>query len=171
MRRGFDLLVSIAALAFFLPLLVLIALSLKLLAGGPVLSAEPRLGMGGRPFGLLKFRTAPSPSGRGRRLLALLAASQLDELPAFLNILRGDLSLVGPQPLAEAQAPAFAGEFDRYCQVRPGLTGPGRLSGAAAEPAKRLALDIDYASSRSFVGDLRLLARAAAAFLVRDPAD
>jgi lipopolysaccharide/colanic/teichoic acid biosynthesis glycosyltransferase len=136
-RRALDLLVGAAALLLLSPMILLVALAVMLTSPGPVIFRQVRVGQGGRPFTLLKFRTM-RPGERGpevtrssdpriTRVGKLLRTTGIDELPQFLNVLRGDMTLVGPRP----ETPALAERYPADCRVvfryRPGLTGPTQV--------------------------------------------
>jgi lipopolysaccharide/colanic/teichoic acid biosynthesis glycosyltransferase len=136
-RRALDLVVSAAALLLLSPMILVVALSVKLTSAGPVLFRQVRVGQGGRPFTLYKFRTM-RPGTRGpevtrgddpriTRVGKLLRTTGIDELPQFLNVLRGEMTLVGPRP----ETPALADRYPAACRVvfqhRPGLTGPTQV--------------------------------------------
>ena len=135
-KRLFDLAVSLTALTLLVPLLAVIALLVKLGSPGPVLYRQQRVSRGGRLFELLKFRTmvvgadrmAPNVSATGdprvTRVGAFLRKTYLDELPQLLNVLRGDMSLVGPRPETPEFVALYSPEERRVLTVRPGLAGP-----------------------------------------------
>jgi lipopolysaccharide/colanic/teichoic acid biosynthesis glycosyltransferase len=136
-RRALDLLVSAAALLLLSPVIVLVALAVKLGSPGPVIFRQVRVGQGGRPFTLLKFRTM-RPGERGpevtrgsdpriTRVGKLLRASGIDELPQLLNVLRGEMTLVGPRPETPALAERYPAGYRVVFDHRPGLTGPTQV--------------------------------------------
>jgi lipopolysaccharide/colanic/teichoic acid biosynthesis glycosyltransferase len=156
-KRGFDVCGAIGGALFFGPIMLAIAAAILLDDGGPVLFRQSRLGRGRRPFEILKFRSMRD--GRVTRVGRLLRATGLDELPQFLNILRGELSAVGPRPITAADAlrygwtgPSAAARW----HVAPGLTGLGQLAGRS--PAESLRLDRWYARRQSLALDCRLVA-------------
>ena len=196
LKRLFDIVGSLALLAAFLPVLLLIA-ALVRVDGGPVLFAHERIGRGGRRFGCLKFRSmvvdsaerleallAADPEARAEwdaarklkrdpRVTAIgrfLRASSLDELPQLINVLRGEMSLVGPRPVQAAELAAHYGPAAaaRYASVRPGITGLWQVSGRCetSYPA-RVALDLRYVANPSLRGDLRILLKTPSAVLAR----
>lgn len=150
--------------------------------GSGVVYRQRRLGLGGRPFELLKFRSMRHPApGRegpeydGERLGAAgkwIRATSLDELPSVLNLLRGEISLVGPRPLPVHYWDRFVDdEYERF-EVSPGITGLAQVSGRnAVDWPERLALDVEYVRNRSLLGDLRILARTIPAVLGRSGID
>ncbi|MFL6845443.1 MAG: sugar transferase [Allosphingosinicella sp.] len=167
-KRPLDLLLSGLALIVLAPVLAIVALGVAVALGRPVLFRQVRAGLGGQPFELIKFRTMldradadgrPLPdserlTGFGR----FLRATSLDELPELWNVLRGDMSLVGPRPLLMHYLPLYSPEEARRHEVRPGLTGWVAVNGrnAIGWPEK-LALDVWYVDNRSFGLDLKIL--------------
>jgi lipopolysaccharide/colanic/teichoic acid biosynthesis glycosyltransferase len=129
-RRVFDIAGAGAGLVVFAPAMAVAMLAVLLEDGRPVLFRQPRLGWRRRPFHILKIRTMRD--GRATRVGAVLRATGLDEVPQFINILRGEMSAVGPRPLTESdvQQLGWTGEaFDFRWAVKPGLTGPAQLAG------------------------------------------
>jgi lipopolysaccharide/colanic/teichoic acid biosynthesis glycosyltransferase len=160
------------ALVFAAPVFVLLALAVLLALGRPILFRQRRAGRHGAPFTLLKFRsmregTAPD-AARLSRLGRWLRASGLDELPQMINILRGEMSLVGPRPLPCCYTPLFSETEARRLWVRPGLLGLAQAEGRNALPwSRRLACDVQYAEQKpEFVTDFRI-ALACCALLLR----
>jgi sugar transferase EpsL len=167
-KRALDLVVALAGLVLIAPILVATALAVRIGLGRPVLFRQMRPGLGGRPFALLKFRTmtrARDAAGQllpdERRLTPLgrwLRRTSLDELPELINVLRGDMSLVGPRPLLMAYLPHYSPEQARRHEVRPGLTGWAAVNGRNATSwEQRLAQDVWYVDHRSFALDCRIL--------------
>jgi lipopolysaccharide/colanic/teichoic acid biosynthesis glycosyltransferase len=163
-KRVFDLAGAALALALVSPLLGLAALGVRLTLGRPVLFRQARMGLGGRPFTLLKLRSMRAGPGEdGTRLTRfgrLLRASAVDELPQLVNVLRGEMSLVGPRPLpCEYRAHFTAAEAARLA-VKPGLCGLAQAGGRNAVPwRQRLALDAHYTQQVSLAGDLAIMLR------------
>ena len=169
-KRAFDLLAASLALIVLAPLLALIALAIRLLLGRPVIFAQPRPGRHGRPFVIYKFRTMSAARGgdggllsdrdRLTRLGRLLRRTSLDELPELINVIRGDMSLVGPRPLLMEYLPRYTPEQARRHEVRPGITGWAQLNGRNRLPwERRFALDVWYVDHQSFRLDLQILLR------------
>jgi lipopolysaccharide/colanic/teichoic acid biosynthesis glycosyltransferase len=132
-QRIFDLIGATGGLVVFGPVMALIALAVLVDDGGPVLFRQERIGLGRRPFRILKFRSMRD--GRVTRVGRALRGSGLDEVPQFINILRGDMSAVGPRPLTPddvARLGWTGREFDFRWTCRPGLTGLAQLLGARA---------------------------------------
>jgi lipopolysaccharide/colanic/teichoic acid biosynthesis glycosyltransferase len=170
MKRLFDLAAAGTALLLLSPILAAVALLIRLRMGSPVLFRQQRPGLHGRPFEILKFRTMllPKPGEEGleadaRRLTPLgkfLRASSLDELPELWNVVRGDMSLVGPRPLLMQYLGRYSPEQARRHDVRPGLTGWAQINGRnALSWEDKFALDIWYVDNRSFWLDLKILFR------------
>jgi lipopolysaccharide/colanic/teichoic acid biosynthesis glycosyltransferase len=166
-KRLLDLALLVLAAPLLLPPAAAVALAVLVCDGRPVLFRQDRLGRGGRPFRIRKFRTMttePDPADRRpTRLGAWLRGRGLDELPQLLDVLVGDMSLVGPRPLTAADAerlarvhPAFAARLD----CAPGLTGLSQVCGARGA-ALTAAVDAHYARSRSVRLDLAILLRTA----------
>jgi lipopolysaccharide/colanic/teichoic acid biosynthesis glycosyltransferase len=194
--RALDLAIVVLAAPFALVLGSVLALAVWLDSPGPVLYRSRRIGRGGRPFDMLKFRTmvrdasGPPLSARGDErytpLGRTLSGSRLDELPQLINVLRGDMRLVGPRPEVEDFVREFPEEYERILSVPPGLTGPAQVEYAwegeilaraqAVDRARvyreeilpyKLAIDLRYAERHSVAGDLWLLARTAVLPVVR----
>jgi lipopolysaccharide/colanic/teichoic acid biosynthesis glycosyltransferase len=167
-KRAFDVVLSSVALIVLSPLLAAVALTVRLTLGRPVLFRQQRPGLGGRPFTLFKFRTmrpaAPGrqEAGEAERLTpvgAFLRSTSLDELPELWNVLRGDMSLVGPRPLLMEYLPLYTPEQARRHLVRPGITGWAQVNGRNAITwEEKFRLDVWYVDHRSFRLDLKILA-------------
>jgi lipopolysaccharide/colanic/teichoic acid biosynthesis glycosyltransferase len=194
-KRALDIAASAALLALLaIPMLVL-ALLVRA-DGGPAMFSHARVGRGGALFGCLKFRSmVPDAEARLAALLAtdeaareewaatrklrndprvtrvgrFLRATSLDELPQLINVLRGDMSLVGPRPVQAAELATYYGAAaEHYQSVRPGITGPWQISGRnETSYDRRVALDVAYATQPSLIEDLRILLRTPAAVLLR----
>ncbi|WP_043359609.1 sugar transferase [Belnapia sp. F-4-1] len=163
-KRLLDLAGAGLLLLLLAPVLGLTALAVRMRLGRPVLFRQQRAGRGGRPFTLLKFRSmAEGPGSDAARLGRFgrwLRASALDELPQLLNVLRGEMSLVGPRPLPVAYTPLYRPAQAARLRVRPGLAGLAQAAGRNALPwGPRLALDARYAARQSLGGDLALMLR------------
>jgi lipopolysaccharide/colanic/teichoic acid biosynthesis glycosyltransferase len=168
-KRAIDLMLSMSAALVLAPLLILLSLIIWMNLGKPVLFRQQRPGLGGRPFWLLKFRTmldAADASGRPlpdeQRLTpfgALLRRSSLDELPELWNIIKGDMSLVGPRPLLMQYLPLYTTEQMRRHDVRPGLTGWAQVNGRnAISWEEKFKLDLWYVENHTLWLDVRILA-------------
>lgn len=161
-KRAFDIVVSLFLLILFSPLLFAVAIAVRLKLGAPVLFRQQRPGLNGRPFTMFKFRTMANGDGddnqRMTRLGTLLRATSLDELPELINVLRGDMSLVGPRPLLMKYLPLYTEEQNRRHDVRPGITGWAQVNGRNAIGwDERFALDVWYVENRTFWLDIRIL--------------
>ncbi|MBL6456843.1 sugar transferase [Belnapia sp. T6] len=195
LKRAFDIAGASALLLLGLPVFLILAVLVRA-DGGPAFFAHERVGRGGRRFGCLKFRSmvvdsaarleallASDPAARAeweatRKLRhdpritwigRVLRATSLDELPQLLNVLRGEMSLVGPRPVVAAELQAHYGAAaEHYLSVRPGITGLWQVSGRSdTSYAQRVALDVRYATNPSFIEDLRILLRTPVAVLQR----
>lgn len=168
MKRLFDVVVSAALLLLLAPVLLLSGLLIRIALGSPVLFKQMRPGLHGRPFELIKFRTMrDSRDNKGallsdeERLTAVgawLRRSSIDELPELMNVLRGDMSLVGPRPLLMEYLPLYSERQARRHEVRPGITGWAQVNGRnnlAWE--QRFEADVWYVENQSLVLDLKIL--------------
>lgn len=178
MKRVFDVTVAGLGLALFWPLLLVTGLAVRVTLGSPVLFRQRRPGLGGRPFELMKFRTmrqVQDVAGRSlpdaerlTRFGQFLRASSLDELPELWNVLRGDMSLVGPRPLLMDYLPLYSPEQARRHEVRPGITGWAQVNGRnAISWEEKFALDVWYVDHHSCALDLRILLLTVARVLQR----
>lgn len=162
MKRGLDILLTLALAPLWVPLIVLIALCVRLLDGAPVFFRQTRAGLHGKPFPLLKFRTMRAGTGndleRLTRLGRLLRATSLDELPQLFQVLGGSLSLVGPRPLPVEYISRYTPEQARRLTVTPGLTGWAQIHGRnAISWEEKFKLDIWYVDHRTFLLDIKIL--------------
>lgn len=171
-KRAFDVAVAASVAAVTSPLLAAIAIAIKLDSRGPVLFRQERIGRHGRPFDILKFRTlvyAPPrrpadylishADPRITRVGAFLRRWSLDELPQLWNVIRGDMSIVGPRPTLGYQVARYDDFQRRRLEVLPGVTGWAQIGGRNTLPwPERIKLDVWYVDHRSFLLDLRILA-------------
>lgn len=168
MKRMIDILGSLAALLVLLPVILLVAAAIRWRMGAPVLFRQLRPGLHGRPFEMIKFRTmlnATDAQGRplpdADRLTALgrfLRAASLDELPELWNVLKGDMSLVGPRPLLMEYLELYSPEQARRHEVKPGITGWAQVNGRnAISWEEKFRHDVWYVDNRSFWLDLKIL--------------
>ncbi|WP_409341838.1 sugar transferase [Paenibacillus sp. MBLB4367] len=168
MKRSFDVLVSLCAIALLFPIILLFALLVKLKLGSPVLFTQQRPGLHGKPFVIYKFRTmlnSVDDAGNllpdGLRLTAFgkfLRKFSIDELPQLFNIFKGDISLVGPRPLLMEYLPIYTPSQARRHEVRPGLTGWAQVNGRnAISWEEKFAMDLWYVENRSFLLDLKII--------------
>jgi len=167
-KRGFDLILSAVALLLLSPVLLLVSLLILLVDGRPVLFRQPRPGYKGKVFTLYKFRTMrnetdrrgrPLPdSQRVSRLGTILRLTSVDELPELFNILRGEMSLVGPRPLLVEYLDRYNAEQMRRHDVLPGLTGWAQINGRnAISWQEKFRLDVWYVDNWSFWLDLKII--------------
>jgi lipopolysaccharide/colanic/teichoic acid biosynthesis glycosyltransferase len=155
-----------------LPLLLLVGVINWLLIGPPILFRQERPGLGGKPFQIMKFRTmreGSSPdSERLTRIGQALRALSLDELPELWNVVKGDMSLVGPRPLLTHYLDRYNASQARRHEVKPGITGWAQVNGRNAPTwEEKLALDVWYVDHRSFLLDIKILARTVVQVILR----
>ena len=179
MKRSLDILGAGLGLILLCPLLLIIALVIWRNIGRPVLFRQVRPGLNARPFLMIKFRTmreAIGPDGQplpdDQRLTSLgakLRSSSLDELPELWNVLKGDMSLVGPRPLLMEYVPLYSSQQARRMDLRPGLTGWAQINGRNALTwDEKFSLDIWYVDNRTIWLDLKILWRTVKKVLKRD---
>jgi lipopolysaccharide/colanic/teichoic acid biosynthesis glycosyltransferase len=173
--RVLDLVVASVALVVTAPLLAVAIVAIRLGSPGSPIYRQRRVGRDGEPFELLKLRTMVAGAehmGAGMavnygdpritRLGALLRRFSLDELPNLVNVLRGEMAIVGPRPTIQAQVDQYTERQRRRLEVKPGITGWAQVNGRASLPwAERIELDVWYVENRSLALDLRILARTA----------
>jgi sugar transferase EpsL len=168
MKRVFDVALATGALVVLSPLIAGVALGVYWRLGRPVLFTQVRPGLHGAPFRMLKFRTMTDTHDVSGRLLPdaerlsvfgrMLRSTSLDELPELWNVLRGDMSVVGPRPLLMEYLPLYSREQARRHEVRPGITGWAQVNGRNAITwEERFALDVWYVDHRSFLLDVKIL--------------
>ena len=168
-KRAMDVGGVLLALPLALPVMALIALWVRVDSPGPALFRQQRVGRGGRLFCMLKFRTmraqAQGPQitatgdARITRAGRWLRASKLDELPQLINVLRGEMSIVGPRPIVQAERARYGRHFSAYCAVTPGITGVWQVCGRNdVSYRRRVACDVLYARSRSLPLNVRIIA-------------
>jgi lipopolysaccharide/colanic/teichoic acid biosynthesis glycosyltransferase len=168
MKRLFDVLISGLALIVLSPILLGLALLVRWRLGSPVLFRQIRPGMHARPFEMLKFRTMTDARGADGTLLPdakrltlfgrFLRSTSLDELPELWNVLKGDMSLVGPRPLLMEYLPLYSPEQARRHEARPGITGWAQVNGRnSLSWNDKFALDVWYVDNRSFWLDVKIL--------------
>jgi lipopolysaccharide/colanic/teichoic acid biosynthesis glycosyltransferase len=173
--RIFDIAIAVLALLLLSPVLLVAAVAIKLGSRGPVVYRQRRVGLGGTEFELLKLRTMalgsdpvgigtavsrddPRVTGAGR----LLRRTSLDEIPNLVNVLRGEMAIVGPRPTIPAQVAEYSPIQHRRHEVRPGITGWAQVQGRAGIPwEQRIELDVEYVELRGPALDLRILAKIA----------
>ena len=162
MKRITDCLLIILTAPLWGTVLAATALIIRVCEGAPIFFKQERAGRGGRPFTILKFRTMRLGEGtdlaRTTKLGKFLRATSLDELPQLLNILKGDMSLVGPRPLPTAYVPRYSKTQARRLEVLPGLTGWAQVNGRnALSWDEKFALDVWYVENQSLWLDIRIL--------------
>jgi exopolysaccharide production protein ExoY len=163
--RAFDLTLAVLLIAFTLPLLVAISLAVRLQSEGSIFSAHQRVGRDGRLFRCLKYRVVSS-EGAVTRVGDFLRQSGLDEMPQLFNVLRGEMSIVGPRPITAAEVALYGHRLGLYCSVRPGITGLRQLVGRDdGSYHRRVASDSVYAGKKSLMLDVKLLLGAIPALL------
>jgi lipopolysaccharide/colanic/teichoic acid biosynthesis glycosyltransferase len=175
-RRVLDIAVSVVTLALSAPVLALATLAIRLESSGPVIYRQRRVGLNGKPFDVLKLRTmvdgaehlgaglaVNANDSRITRVGAFLRRTSLDELPNLLNVLRGDMSLIGPRPTLLAQVDQYTPRQRGRLAVKPGITGWAQVNGRASLPwAERIELDLFYIAHRSLSLDLKIVGRTVA---------
>ena len=177
-KRLFDLVLTVPVLVASLPAQAVVAVLVRQRLGRPVLFKQVRPGLHGEPFEMVKFRTMlnPDPSAglvsdedRLTRLGRVLRATSLDELPSLWNIVKGDMSLVGPRPLLMRYLPRYTPEQARRHEVRPGLTGLAQVSGRNALTwEQKFELDVAYVDRHTVLGDVKILFATVGKVLRRD---
>lgn len=179
MKRLFDVVCAAVALVLLSPVLAVVAWLIRRQMGSPVLFRQMRPGLKGTPFMMVKFRTMrdamdangePLPDGeRLTRLGQFLRATSLDELPELWNVLKGDMSLVGPRPLLMEYLPLYSPREFRRHDVRPGVTGWAQVNGRnSLSWQQKFEMDVWYVENRSFWLDLRILWMTVKKVLLRD---
>jgi lipopolysaccharide/colanic/teichoic acid biosynthesis glycosyltransferase len=166
-KRAFDLIIAVPLFLLTLPIQLATAIAIRVRLGSPVLFFHTRPGLRGRPFEMVKFRTMSNvdherglvdDASRMTPLGLWLRATSLDELPSLWNVIRGDLSLVGPRPLIFSYLERYSPEQARRHDVRPGVTGLAQISGRnALSWDEKLRLDVYYVDHHTLVGDLKIL--------------
>ena len=179
MKRLFDIVACLTALILFTPVMLMVAWQIRNKLGAPVLFRQIRPGLDGKPFEMVKFRTmrnAIDVEGNSlpdvERMVpfgSFLRSSSLDELPELWNVLRGDMSLVGPRPLLMEYLPLYSPEQYRRHEVLPGVTGWAQINGRnALSWEEKFKLDVWYVDHRSFWLDLKILFLTIKKVLLRD---
>ncbi|MGA2411241.1 MAG: sugar transferase, partial [Candidatus Binataceae bacterium] len=198
MKRAVDVIAGSLLLSLLLPVMLVTALLIKITSKGPILFEQQRLGKGGKPFRIVKFRTMRAdaeeilkndprlyqkyvdnnfklPDGediRVTRLGRILRATSLDELPQLINVIRGEMSLVGPRPIVPDELQKYGDYASLLLMLKPGMTGNWQVSGRStiAEYSDRVNLDMEYVRDQSFAQDLRILIRTVGAVARMDGA-
>lgn len=178
-KRGFDLFAALLGLILLSPVIAIIAWNIRKKLGSPVLFRQVRPGRNGKPFEMIKFRTMrdahdangePLPdSQRMTAFGSFLRSSSLDELPELWNVVKGDMSLVGPRPLLMEYLPLYSAEQYRRHEVRPGVSGWAQVNGRnAIEWEEKFKLDTWYVDNQSFWLDMKVVFLTVKKVLVRD---
>jgi lipopolysaccharide/colanic/teichoic acid biosynthesis glycosyltransferase len=172
-KRALDLTIAVPATVLLAPVMGVIAILVRRDSPGPAIYRQARAGLHGRQFNLLKFRsmvegaehigaglTVQAHDDRITRLGRILRRTSLDELPQLINVVRGDMSIVGPRPTLPEQISHYTPEQRRRLDARPGITGLAQVRGRASLPwSTRIAMDLEYINDWSLLGDLRIIAR------------
>ena len=167
-KRCLDIIVALGAVLFFLPIFILVAILVRVNLGSPVLFLQMRPGLHGKPFFIYKFRSLTNAVDEQGMLLSdekrltsfgnWLRKSSLDEIPQLFNVIKGDMSLVGPRPLLMEYLPLYSSEQARRHDVLPGITGWAQVCGRnAISWEEKFSLDVWYAEHQSFWLDLKIL--------------
>jgi sugar transferase EpsL len=178
-KRIFDVVLTFIAFLILSPLLVAIAIMIRFVIGRPILFAQTRPGMNGRPFTLYKFRTMADARNADGKLLPdadrltplgrFLRSTSLDELPELINILKGDMSIVGPRPLLMQYLERYTLEQTKRHDVKPGLTGWAQINGRnAISWEEKFKMDVWYVDNHSFWLDLKIIALTIKKVLTRE---
>ncbi|MEG0868748.1 MAG: sugar transferase [Hafnia sp.] len=178
-KRTFDIVASAVGLILLAPVITLVAWQIRKKLGSPVLFRQVRPGLGGKPFEMVKFRTMRDAVDAQGQILpdaermtpfgSFLRSSSLDELPELWNVLKGDMSLVGPRPLLMEYLPLYSAEQYRRHEVRPGVTGWAQINGRnALSWAEKFKLDVWYVDNQSLWLDIKIIFRTVKKVLVKD---
>jgi sugar transferase EpsL len=178
-KRFFDLFTALFVLLVTIPIMAIIALLVRRYMGSPILFSQRRPGLGGHPFLLYKFRTMNEARDNNGELLPddarlsklglFLRRSSLDELPQLFNVIKGDLSLVGPRPLLMEYLPLYSREQARRHEVRPGITGWAQVNGRnAISWEQKFEFDVWYVDHQSFWLDMKILALTVKKVLIKE---
>lgn len=168
MKRLFDFLLAIMATMIFLPIILVLVLMIRCVIGSPVIFKQMRPGLNGNVFYIYKFRTMSNVKNSKGELLSdaermtkfgkFLRSTSLDELPSLLNVLKGEMSLVGPRPLLVEYLPLYNAVQARRHEVRPGVTGWAQVNGRnAISWEDKFALDVWYVDNQSFCLDIKII--------------
>lgn len=179
LTRFRDTALIVVALPVLIPIVTAVAVVVRIFLGAPVIFRQTRPGQFGRPFELLKFRTMTEgrdaagnllpDEQRLTRLGQFLRSSSLDELPEILNVLKGEMRLVGPRPLLLEYLPLYSARQARRHEVPPGITGLAQVSGRNSQTWEdRLETDVRYVETRSFTLDVQILARTLTSVFMRE---
>ena len=178
-KRAFDIIVSLAGLIVAGPVLLIVALLVRVFLGSPVLFRQQRPGLNAKPFEILKFRTMTDAVGSDGALLPdkdrltafgrFLRSSSLDELPELWNVLKGEMSLIGPRPLLMEYVPLYGETQMRRHAMRPGITGWSQVNGRNAIGwDEKFVLDVWYVDNQSMLLDVKILFMTVASLVRRE---
>lgn len=167
-KRKLDFFLSLTALILLSPVLLMLALLVKIKIGSPILFSQPRPGLNGNIFNMYKFRTMTNERDEKGDLLPdhirltrfgqFLRSTSLDELPGLFNILKGDMSIIGPRPLLVQYLPLYSEEQQKRHNVRPGLSGLAQVSGRNLLTwEEKFELDVQYVNNITFLNDVKLI--------------
>jgi lipopolysaccharide/colanic/teichoic acid biosynthesis glycosyltransferase len=168
MKRLFDFLVALCVLLILFPVIIVVAILIRFKLGSPILFTQNRPGLNGNVFKMMKFRSMLDGKDKHGNLLpddermtkfgTFLRSTSLDELPGLFNVLKGDMSLVGPRPLLVQYLPLYSSEQARRHNVRPGITGWAQVNGRnAISWEQKFKLDVWYVDNQSFLLDIKIL--------------
>lgn len=168
LKRFLDILASFLGILFLLPVYFILSLLVKIKHGSPILFKQTRPGKDGKPFTFYKFRTMTNETDEGGNLLpdkdrlssfgSFLRKTSLDELPSLFNVIKGDMSLVGPRPLLMRYLPLYSEFQKRRHEVKPGITGWAQVNGRnALSWRKKFELDVWYIENQSFLSDIKII--------------
>lgn len=179
MKRLFDVVLAFIGLIVLSPVLLIVSLLVRVKLGGPVFFTQTRPGLNGKPFKMIKFRTMKNGVDKNGNLLPdtermtdfgrLLRSTSLDELPELWNVLKGDMSLVGPRPLLMQYLPLYSREQNRRHEVKPGVTGWAQVNGRnSLSWDDKFKLDTWYVDNRSLLLDVKILFLTVKKVIARD---
>lgn len=179
LKRTIDIILAVTALLLLWPIIGVLAIAIRTLLGTPILFRQTRIGLGEKPFEIIKFRTMTDQrnevgelcpdSVRLTRFGKFLRSTSLDELPELYNILQGNMSFVGPRPLLPEYLPLYNARQAKRHEVRPGLTGWAQVNGRNALDWKdRFDMDVWYVENRSLLLDLKIICKTALTVLRRE---
>lgn len=179
LKRASDFILALLACAFFLPIIIIVAILVRVKLGSPILFHQERPGLHGKVFKMYKFRTMTDAKDLHGHLLPnkqrmtkfgnALRATSLDELPGLFNVIKGDMSLVGPRPLLVEYLPLYTEEQARRHEVRPGITGWAQVNGRnAISWEEKFKFDVWYVDNQSFWLDIKVLLLTIKKVIVKD---
>ncbi|MDP2562116.1 sugar transferase [Psychrobium sp. 1_MG-2023] len=168
MKRLFDLFFSLSAFLALLPVFLIVAVLVRIKLGSPIIFRQPRPGLGSKEFNVMKFRTMLDATDKQGNYLpdeqrmtpfgSFLRSTSLDELPGLFNVIKGEMSLVGPRPLLVEYLPLYSTEQNRRHNVRPGITGWAQVNGRnAISWEQKFSFDVWYVDNHNFWLDLKIL--------------